>query len=209
MNRRSERAWFFRRQFQKTQWCCFFKLQGGCKHGSSCNFAHSAEEFSSQPDLKKTSLCKQWLEGTCLRTDGSCKFAHGDAEVRRMGALMGHRELANAVADEDVVEIKTMHGELDKMAVQNSKAQQNAQAATQDDKLDKNVLLQDSKRQTNMQLPVIADKLRIFPLLHEDDETSEGSSPWSPRASSDHTEFSRVSNCSYGQWSPDNSDTRS
>jgi len=161
-SRRSERATVFRGQFQKTRWCCFFRLQGGCKHGASCHFAHSQEELSSRPDLRKTSLCKQWAEGTCPITDGSCRFAHGQEELMMTTTFKGHGKNSEKNA---VVASETTAREMpDQRQSPGPKYQANMLASPAS--------------------PAVCDKewMRLHSL--EDDETSEGSSPrsWSAGA---------------------------
>jgi len=73
----------FRKQFQKTQFCRYHLSMGGCRKGTSCEFAHDAEELTRAPDLRRTSICKDWQEGKCQATAETCKFAHGNAMLRR------------------------------------------------------------------------------------------------------------------------------
>eukprot|EP00397_Hematodinium_sp_SG-2012_P007780 GEMP01007830.1.p1 GENE.GEMP01007830.1~~GEMP01007830.1.p1 ORF type:complete len:408 (+),score=97.87 GEMP01007830.1:156-1379(+) len=70
----------FQAQFFKTSMCRFQQGFGECRRGASCTFAHRREELRSSPDLRKTSLCRQWqFEGEC--SNPTCRFAH------RMGEL--------------------------------------------------------------------------------------------------------------------------
>mmetsp|Transcript_2685 Transcript_2685/g.6463 ORF Transcript_2685/g.6463 Transcript_2685/m.6463 type:complete len:213 (+) Transcript_2685:118-756(+) len=71
-----------KRQLKKTQLCMFWK-RNCCAKGSSCTFAHSVEELKALPDLRRTSLCKQWLKGHCPQSADSCRYAHGEAYLRR------------------------------------------------------------------------------------------------------------------------------
>ncbi|PHJ23606.1 zinc finger (ccch type) motif-containing protein [Cystoisospora suis] len=66
--------------FYKTKMCRFL-LQGRCKHGAACQFAHSSSEMRAPPNLTKTRLCKAFRDGYCDLGE-SCGFAHGLAELR-------------------------------------------------------------------------------------------------------------------------------
>jgi len=71
----------FRAQFQKTI-ICKFNAGGRCRNGTSCSFAHSAEELRSAPDLTKTSLCEVFMKGEKCKAGSECPFAHGHRELR-------------------------------------------------------------------------------------------------------------------------------
>mmetsp|Transcript_57792 Transcript_57792/g.102601 ORF Transcript_57792/g.102601 Transcript_57792/m.102601 type:complete len:225 (+) Transcript_57792:77-751(+) len=66
-------------KMKKTRMCDFHK-QGRCKYGTECAFAHDESELTSAPDLRKTRLCRAFLQGGC--NDKDCKFAHGESELR-------------------------------------------------------------------------------------------------------------------------------
>eukprot|EP01056_Protomagalhaensia_sp_Gyna25_P005910 Protomagalhaensia_sp_Gyna_25__5909@NODE_89_length_5350_cov_55_762003_g69_i0_p2_GENE_NODE_89_length_5350_cov_55_762003_g69_i0NODE_89_length_5350_cov_55_762003_g69_i0_p2_ORF_typecomplete_len330_score24_15zfCCCH/PF00642_24/4_5e08zfCCCH/PF00642_24/0_012zfCCCH/PF00642_24/7_4e05zfCCCH_3/PF15663_5/2_9e11zfCCCH_3/PF15663_5/0_012Torus/PF16131_5/3_2e05Torus/PF16131_5/1_4e02Torus/PF16131_5/0_32zf_CCCH_4/PF18345_1/0_0002zf_CCCH_4/PF18345_1/11zf_CCCH_4/PF18345_1/1_4e02zf_CCCH_4/PF18345_1/12zfCCCH_4/PF18044_1 len=66
-------------RFYKTRLCLFFQ-KGACIKGTSCSYAHSEQELRPAPDLIKTRLCQDWINGSC--TSRSCKFAHGRHELR-------------------------------------------------------------------------------------------------------------------------------
>jgi len=72
----------FRKQFTKTQ-LCRYHLSSGCRKGTTCEFAHDPVELTQPPDLRRTSICKDWQEGKCLATAETCRFAHGNALLRR------------------------------------------------------------------------------------------------------------------------------
>lgn len=97
--------------------------------------------------------------------DGSCRFAHGHEELRMTTAFKGHGK----------------NSEKNSVEAFKQTAQDNFdQLETPEPKYQANLLASHAS-------PGICDKIGILPLSHEDDETSEGSSPWSPRASSDHS----------------------
>ncbi|CAK9021659.1 unnamed protein product [Durusdinium trenchii] len=92
-----------KRQLQKTQLCMFWK-RNCCAKGSDCTFAHSVEELKELPDLRRTSLCKQWLKGRCPLSASTCRYAHGEAYLRRTfeAALGGPKmEWGMAAKEED------------------------------------------------------------------------------------------------------------
>ncbi|CAE7206610.1 mex-5 [Symbiodinium sp. CCMP2456] len=64
---------------KKTKMCEFHK-EGRCKYGADCAFAHTESELQQAPDLRKTRLCRAFLQGKC--DDSDCKFAHGEEELR-------------------------------------------------------------------------------------------------------------------------------
>jgi len=66
-------------QMQKTK-LCDFHMEGRCKYGASCAFAHSSDELNDMPDLRKTRICRAFTQGNCSNLD--CKFAHGAEELK-------------------------------------------------------------------------------------------------------------------------------
>lgn len=66
-------------QFHKTKMCKFFK-EGTCTRGANCSYAHSRADLQDSPDLKKTRLCGDFINGNCF--DPQCNFAHGQDELR-------------------------------------------------------------------------------------------------------------------------------
>lgn len=66
-------------RFYKTRLCLFFQ-KGACIKGTSCSYAHSDRELRPAPDLIKTRLCQDWINGSC--NSRCCKFAHGRHELR-------------------------------------------------------------------------------------------------------------------------------
>jgi hypothetical protein len=65
-------------QLQKTK-LCSYHLKGACHYGADCAFAHTCTELQATPDLRKTRLCKAFMEGGC--TNEECTFAHGETEL--------------------------------------------------------------------------------------------------------------------------------
>lgn len=59
---------------------CLYHMQGFCKHGDKCGFAHSPTELESAPNLTGTRLCRAFQTGNC--TDPNCRYAHGYDELR-------------------------------------------------------------------------------------------------------------------------------
>jgi len=59
---------------------CVYRVQGACRLGSKCSFAHSVGEVQDAPNLHKTQMCEAFLAGNCTREN--CTFAHGDEELR-------------------------------------------------------------------------------------------------------------------------------
>lgn len=67
-------------RLQKTK-VCRYHMQGLCKHGSECRFAHGAEELATQPNLTKTRMCPELLNsGSCEREN--CSYAHDLNELK-------------------------------------------------------------------------------------------------------------------------------
>jgi len=66
--------------FFKTKICPHF-IEGNCRRGDACNYAHSHTELKGVPNLKKTRICQLFQIGKC-NMGNSCSFAHGDQELR-------------------------------------------------------------------------------------------------------------------------------
>jgi len=60
---------------------CNFQLQGWCKRGRRCCFAHSEAELQDRPDYRKTRLCDFFARGGC-KSGNRCRFAHGVRDLR-------------------------------------------------------------------------------------------------------------------------------
>jgi len=71
-------------QLHKTKFCVYH-LQGTCKYGDQCTFAHTCEEMKHAPDLSKTRLCKAFVAGNC--EDPDCAFAHSSKDLRMTGSF--------------------------------------------------------------------------------------------------------------------------
>lgn len=59
---------------------CVYSIQGSCRLGSKCSFAHNPNEVQEAPNLYKTQLCSAFAAGNC--TKENCPFAHGEEELR-------------------------------------------------------------------------------------------------------------------------------
>lgn len=59
---------------------CVYSLQGTCRLGSKCSFAHSSTEVTEAPNLHKTQPCVAFAAGNC--SNENCSFAHGEEELR-------------------------------------------------------------------------------------------------------------------------------
>jgi hypothetical protein len=64
---------------------CVHHMNGVCRFGDRCAFAHSLSEIHDAPDLRKTQLCKAFSEGLC--EDENCEFAHNHSELRSSSAF--------------------------------------------------------------------------------------------------------------------------
>jgi len=95
-----EKPSMFAGQFKKTK-LCRFNETGRCRYDDACPFAHSQHELEDLPDLSKTSMCKNWLQGCCSNTSGNCTFAHGKEELRKtplQGKRKGEKNLRSTPA---------------------------------------------------------------------------------------------------------------
>jgi hypothetical protein len=59
---------------------CVYSIQGTCRLGSKCSFAHAASEVQDAPNLRKTQFCEAFEKGNC--NNPNCSFAHGEEELR-------------------------------------------------------------------------------------------------------------------------------
>lgn len=59
-------------------------MQGLCKKGEACTFAHGEKELRGLPNFKKTRLCIAFKNGECPRASADCNYAHGEAEIRKL-----------------------------------------------------------------------------------------------------------------------------
>ncbi|CAJ1351613.1 unnamed protein product [Effrenium voratum] len=84
-------------KMKKTRMCDFHK-EGRCKYGSDCAFAHDESELQKAPDLKKTRLCRAFLQRKC--NDADCKFAHGEQELRGMATEVSRKRKLPAPAED-------------------------------------------------------------------------------------------------------------
>ncbi|CAE7280740.1 unnamed protein product [Symbiodinium natans] len=106
----------FRQQFKKTQMCRFFQ-RSACRKGDLCEFAHGTDELTQAPDLRRTSLCKAFMEGCCPESAETCRFAHGIALLRRTPGfekLVGSTKAKPANEDAENEEHSQLHEMLKK-----------------------------------------------------------------------------------------------
>jgi hypothetical protein len=59
-------------------------MQGLCKKGETCTFAHGDKELRGLPNFKKTRICIPFKTGECPRSSADCNYAHGEAEIRKL-----------------------------------------------------------------------------------------------------------------------------
>jgi hypothetical protein len=76
----------FAEQLTKTKMCRFQPL-GKCTKGVSCPFAHHRSEVKSQPDLRRTKLCKALLQTGQCDNPKTCCYAHNREELRSTDAF--------------------------------------------------------------------------------------------------------------------------
>jgi len=70
------------KMMKKTKMCSFY-MYGKCSRGEECMYAHHSHELQGRPNLKRTSLCPQFMEiGYCEWIYSGCEFAHGHHELR-------------------------------------------------------------------------------------------------------------------------------
>lgn len=84
-------------QFFKTQSCRFYPA---CRYGIACPFSHNQHEVKVRPDLTKTSLCREWQNGTCLLNASRCRFAHGYHDMRSTLLLRKSNLMSSEMKDQ-------------------------------------------------------------------------------------------------------------
>merc|ERR1740138_1941246 len=117
-------------RFRKTRMCTMF-TQGNCHLGTSCRFAHSRDELSAAPDLRKTKLCFDFFRKQCNKVD--CNFAHGYHELRHMDGVY-KTELCHGFAQGKCrfgASCRFAHGEGELTQVAQKQQQQQQQQQTQ------------------------------------------------------------------------------
>jgi len=72
------------RWLRKTKLCAYYQ-ENHCNLGDDCLFAHSKSELQHGPDLYKTQICKDFMNGKCKHAD--CSFAHGVEELQPFPTL--------------------------------------------------------------------------------------------------------------------------
>eukprot|EP00929_Paragymnodinium_shiwhaense_P087596 TRINITY_DN47735_c0_g1_i1.p1 TRINITY_DN47735_c0_g1~~TRINITY_DN47735_c0_g1_i1.p1 ORF type:complete len:289 (+),score=39.27 TRINITY_DN47735_c0_g1_i1:181-1047(+) len=76
---------------------CKYYLEGICKQGDNCSFAHSSDELRDQPNMQQTRLCKYWMvTGTCA-SGASCSYAHGANNLRPSTHIQQEADEADAL----------------------------------------------------------------------------------------------------------------
>ena len=70
----------------KTKLCPTVELDGTCNSMSECPYAHTLLELRATPMLFRTVMCSWWKKGQCEFGD-SCRFAHGDTELRESSSV--------------------------------------------------------------------------------------------------------------------------
>lgn len=80
-SRKDSLPYSLRQRFVKTK-LCHHHSKGKCCKGPACPFAHNEEELRVLPNLCKTTFCKLFASGMCLKTQQECSYAHSDEELR-------------------------------------------------------------------------------------------------------------------------------
>ena len=70
----------------KTKLCTLF-AEGRCHYGGRCFFSHSPAELVSRPNLRKTSLCKEFHKTQSCPRGGDCQYAHSAKELVNKAAM--------------------------------------------------------------------------------------------------------------------------
>lgn len=90
---------------RKTKMCKYF-LQGSCKRGLECHFAHDLGNIKARPNLFRTNLCMAFeRSGRCKHGD-NCKYAHGRDQLQVMPLV---EEASKGTLDAAVKEYKADH----------------------------------------------------------------------------------------------------
>jgi hypothetical protein len=66
----------------KTKMCTFF-MQGYCRKGSMCKFAHESTALKARPNLFRTSLCMAFERSGRCKMGDNCKYAHGTDQLQK------------------------------------------------------------------------------------------------------------------------------
>eukprot|EP00928_Gymnodinium_smaydae_P045309 TRINITY_DN30224_c0_g1_i1.p1 TRINITY_DN30224_c0_g1~~TRINITY_DN30224_c0_g1_i1.p1 ORF type:complete len:167 (-),score=15.72 TRINITY_DN30224_c0_g1_i1:416-916(-) len=67
-------------KLKRTRLCPQLQKNGTCPYGEHCRFAHGRNELIRRPDWKKTTLCRDYEQGSCGLKE--CHFAHGLHDLR-------------------------------------------------------------------------------------------------------------------------------
>lgn len=99
-------------RFGKTR-LCSNHASGRCTNGSSCRFAHGADELRAPPDLYKTRICPAVAYGGICAFGVACTYAHCEEELRpQAGGAAHHPPVSNDVA---LVSLATLASEVQKL----------------------------------------------------------------------------------------------
>ena len=68
---------------------CAFHASSGCLHGAACDFAHDMSELQPVPDLRKSTLCINFVKGYVKSPSSRGYFYKGVAHYQIAASLMG------------------------------------------------------------------------------------------------------------------------
>ncbi|CAE8649858.1 unnamed protein product, partial [Polarella glacialis] len=80
---------------------CSFYLEGKCRRGSACKFAHDESLLQQQPDYYKTRVCAMFRAGLHCKSGQECGYAHSEQELRgtsRPGCTTKDSDLVDAAS---------------------------------------------------------------------------------------------------------------
>mmetsp|Transcript_4128 Transcript_4128/g.7571 ORF Transcript_4128/g.7571 Transcript_4128/m.7571 type:complete len:130 (+) Transcript_4128:63-452(+) len=68
-------------ELKNTAMCRFF-LEGKCRRGNKCSFAHATQQLREKPDLRRMKLCWDYASYGACKYGAQCTHAHGLQELR-------------------------------------------------------------------------------------------------------------------------------